>query len=191
MPAAIVLSLNALALTLVERDPQRAKLLLHEMVDRCSTPGAELPGGYLTGCLVASRLGDWGLTLALSAKTMYLYRWSLYPLQLGTCLAECARALAEEEPRVAGVLHGAAYAAFRQASSAAQLAPRSRKASVDPHANFVLAALRETGHIVAAAVGDECRRELRAQGAAMTLDEAMSYALANIEPKLFTGPVPV
>jgi predicted ATPase/class 3 adenylate cyclase len=191
MPAAIVLSLNALALTVVERDPERARSLLHEVIKRSSTPGAELPGGYLTGSLVAGRLEDWRLTLALTAKTIYLYRWNLYPLQVATCLAECARALADDEPETAGLLHGAAYAAFRQASPAAQLASRSQNAPIDPNANFVLAAQRETGDIVAAAIGDERRRELRAQGAAMSMDEAMSYALANIDPKLFTGPIPV
>jgi predicted ATPase/class 3 adenylate cyclase len=189
MPGALVLSLNALALTLVERDPEKARSLLHEVIERSGTPGAELPGGYLTGSLVAGRLGDWGLTLALTAKTMYLYRWSLYPLQVATCLAECARALADGEPEVAGVLHGAAYAAFRQASPAAQLAARSENARIDPNANFVLAAQRETGDIVAAALGGKPCRELRAQGAAMSMDEAMSYALANIDPKLFTGPI--
>jgi predicted ATPase/class 3 adenylate cyclase len=192
MPAAIVLGLNALALTLAEREPERARSLLHEVIERSSTPGAELPGGYLTGCLVASRLRDWGLALALAAKTMYLYRWSLYPLQVVTCLAQCARALADDEPQIAGVLQGAAYAAFRQASRlAAPPAPRSDDAPIDPNANFVLAAQRETGDIVAAALGDERRRELRSQGAAMSMDEAMSYALANIDRKLFTGPIPL
>jgi electron transfer flavoprotein alpha/beta subunit len=47
--------------------------------------------------------------------------------------------------------------------------------------------LRETGDLVAAAVGDERARELRRTGAAMGLDEALSYALANIDPKLLRG----
>ncbi len=41
--------------------------------------------------------------------------------------------------------------------------------------------------IVAAALGDQRRRELRTTGAAMSTDEAVSYALANIDPKLLTG----
>ncbi len=39
------------------------------------------------------------------------------------------------------------------------------------------------------ALGDERARELRRTGAAMSLDEAVSYALANIDPKLLTGPI--
>jgi hypothetical protein len=62
-------------------------------------------------------------------------------------------------------------------------------ASVGPNTNFVLGGLRETGEIVAAALGDQRRRELRTAGAAMSIDEAIAYALANINPKLLTGPV--
>ena len=58
-----------------------------------------------------------------------------------------------------------------------------------PAPTGVLAALRETGELVGAALGDQRRRELRTQGAAMSMDEAISYLLANIDPKLLTGPI--
>jgi predicted ATPase/class 3 adenylate cyclase len=189
MPSAIVLSLNALALTLVERHPERARALLHESVDRGSMPGAEISTGFLTACLVASRLRDWSLTLSLTARTMYLYRWSMPMLAAATCLAECARAFAEDRPELAGVLQGAAYAAFRRASPAPNGARRPAAVPIGPNANFVLAALRETGALVAAALGEERRGELRTAGAAMSMDEAISYALSNIDPKLLTGPI--
>jgi predicted ATPase/class 3 adenylate cyclase len=189
MPAAIVLSLNALALTLVEHDPARARAVLRESVGRSFTPGAEISAGFLTGCLVAGRLRDWDLTLALTARSLYLFRWINSPLTGATCLAECARAFADERPEVAGVLQGAAYAAFRRASPAPKGTRRSDTAPVGPNANFVLTALRETGELAAAALGDERQRELRNAGAAMSMDEAISYALANIDPKLLTGPI--
>ena len=59
----------------------------------------------------------------------------------------------------------------------------------DYSANFILTALREAGELVSAAIGEDRSRELRAEGAAMTMDDAVSYALANIDPKLLTGPV--
>jgi predicted ATPase/class 3 adenylate cyclase len=189
MPAAIVMSLNALALTLVDRDPTRARALLQESIERSCTPGEEISTGFVTGCLVAGCLRDWGFTLALAARAMYLYRWYMGALQAATCLAECARAFADDRPELAGVLQGAAYAAFQRASPAADGARRSESAPVGPNGNFVLAALRETGDLVATALGDERRRELRATGAAMSMDEAISYALANIDPKLLTGPI--
>jgi hypothetical protein len=100
----------------------------------------------------------------------------------------CARALAEDRPEVAGVLRGAAYAAYRRGSTG-QSAPDT--ARNDPSGNYLLDALREAGDIVTAALGEERRQQLRAQGAAMTLDEAVSYALANIDPELLTGPIQV
>jgi predicted ATPase/class 3 adenylate cyclase len=188
-PGAIVMSLNALALTLVERDSDRAKALLQESVERGSTPGEEISAGFTTGCLVAGRLRDWPLTLALTARSMYLYRWSMAALHAATALAECARAFAEDRPEVAGVLQGAAYGAFRRASPDPDGTRKPDTAPADPNTNFVLSALRETGDLVAAALGDERRRELRRVGASMSMDEAISYALSNIDPKLITGPV--
>jgi hypothetical protein len=87
---------------------------------------------------------------------------------------------------VAGVLQGAAYAIFRYASRIPQ---GTSAASVETDANFVLAALRETGSLVAAALGEKRARELRNEGAAMSMDEATSYALARIDRKLLTGPL--
>ena len=86
-------------------------------------------------------------------------------------------------------MHGAAYATFRRAASEAGSAGQSSTAAVGPNANFVLTAMHETGDIVAAALGDERRRELRTEGAAMSMDEAITYALANIDPNLLTGPI--
>ena len=54
---------------------------------------------------------------------------------------------------------------------------------MDAGANFVLAALRETGELVAGELGDDRRRELRVAGAAMRVDEAIAYALEHIDPK--------
>ena len=173
MPGADVLSLNAMALTLVDRDRDRARALLNESIDRAGTPGAEIPTGLLTACLVACRLHDWDLTLWLGARALYLWRWNNSLLQAATSFAQCARAFADERPDVAAVLQGAAYAAFHAAGTGAQGA-----ASAAPSgANFVLAGLRETGDIVAAALGKDRARELRAAGAAMNLDDAVDYAL--------------
>jgi len=179
MPGADVLSLNAMALTLVDRDRDRARALLNESVDRAGTPGAEIATGLLTACLVASRLSDWDLTLWLGARALYLWRWNNSLLQAATSFAQCARAFADERPEVAGVLQGAAYGAFHTAGSVTSIQGAAGAASSG--ANFVLVGLRETGDIVAAALGMDKARELRATGAAMNLDEAVDYALRHID----------
>jgi hypothetical protein len=61
--------------------------------------------------------------------------------------------------------------------------------SADDSANFILTALREARELVSAAIGKDRSGELRAGGAAMTMDDAVSYALAHINPKLLTGPI--
>ncbi|MGE5697087.1 MAG: hypothetical protein ACM4D3_18210, partial [Candidatus Sericytochromatia bacterium] len=75
MPSALVLSLNSLALALVERDPTRSRALLRESVELGTTPGEEVSSGLLTASMVAGRLRDWELTVSLSIRTMYLWRW--------------------------------------------------------------------------------------------------------------------
>jgi hypothetical protein len=189
MPGAIVLSLNALALALVDGDPARARSVLRDSIELASTPGQEVSSGVLTACLVAGRLRDWKLALALTGKTMRLWRWNVALMQGGPCLGLCARALAEDRPEVAGVLRGASYAAYAQASPAAVTGRRADTASPAPQVNFNLAALQEAGEIISAALGDERRRELRERGAAMTMDEAIAYAVANIDPNVLSGPV--
>jgi hypothetical protein len=59
MPTAIVLTLNSLAMSLVERDPVRARAVLGESLVRTIGMGEDLWGGLLTACMVAGRLRDW------------------------------------------------------------------------------------------------------------------------------------
>jgi predicted ATPase len=188
MPGALVISLNSMAMALAERDPHRAKALLHESVVLASTPGQEVATGFLMAALVATRLSEWKVALALSARTMVLWRWVQTLMAAAPCLGVCARALAEVDPEAAGVLRGAAYAAYRRGSTG-QSSPATVRGN--PGVNYLLAALREAGDIVTAALGEERRQQLRARGAAMALDEAVSYALAHIDPKLLTSPIPV
>ncbi len=188
MPAAKMLSLISLALVLADRDPHRARAVLREGVDEAGT-GEGFSGGFLiTAGLASGRLHDWDLTLQFAARSMKLDRWATAPVQGATNLAGCARGLAEEQPEVAGVLRGAAYAAFKEANPRAE-SSSPQASPVEPNANFLLVALRETGDLVTAALGEDRRRELGAEGAAMSADEAVSFALANIDPKLLSGPI--
>ena len=182
MPGAIVQSLNALALALAEHDPVGSRAALMESIERGNWYMEDVSGIFVTGCMVAGRLRDWPLTLDLAARGMRMWRWDMSPLWAAICLAECARALADDKPEVAGVLRGAAYATFQQASPNGD-STRPPDTRVDTSSNFVIAALRETGDLVAAALGVDRRRELGAAGAAMSMDDAVSYALEHVEPQ--------
>ncbi|WP_457143162.1 hypothetical protein [Mycobacterium sp. URHB0021] len=84
-------------------------------MELATSPGQEISSGILTACLLAGRLRDWELAVALTRQAMSLWRWGVALLQSGPRLALCARALAEKRPEVARVLRGAAYAAFGHA----------------------------------------------------------------------------
>jgi hypothetical protein len=116
---------------------------------------------------------------------MYVWRWNMVAtLQAAPFLAFCARALTQDQPELAGLLQGAAYAAFR--SETTSLWPqREDTASPDDSAHFLRKVLRETNDLVVAALGEGRSRELRDAGLAMSTDEAISNALANIDPQLF------
>ncbi len=186
MPSALVISLNALAMALTENDPQRAKAVLSEIAELASAPGQEVATGILLASMVATRLGDWTTALALAGRNLLLWRGVQAIMSAAPSLAICARALAEDRPEAAGVLRGAAYEAYHRGSVGhAQAAKGPDGSSV----NYLVEGLREAGDLVTVALGDERRQQLRGQGAAMTLDEAVSYALSNIDPKLLTGPI--
>jgi len=189
MPGAIGIALNCLALTLVDSDPDRARALLRESAHRSTQPGQEIAPALITAAMAAGRLGDWNLALALAGRAMYMYRGIMNPLHSAPCFAECARALVDDRPEVAAVLHGAAYSAFRLAAPSVDGEGRSAAVGPGTRNNMVFQALRETHERLVAAVGEERARELRRTGAAMGLDEAVSYALAHIDPKLLTGPI--
>jgi predicted ATPase/class 3 adenylate cyclase len=190
MPGAVGLCLNSVALALATEDPDRSRAFLKESVELTGKPGEEVASGLLTACVVAGRLRDWDLTLALTARMLLLTRWFNNPAVTGPCLALCARALASEKPEIGGVLQGAGYTTFRQGSGASD-ATRRPDTRNGPNPNFLITALHETGDLVAGAFGAQRAHELRRTGAAMSMDEAVSYALANVDPRLLTGPITV
>ncbi|WP_264073185.1 hypothetical protein, partial [Mycolicibacter minnesotensis] len=144
----------------------------------------EMSTAVMTASLVAGRLRDWELTLKLAVQSLRLWRWVDSPMQSAPTLALCARALSDRRPEAAGLIRGAAYAAFHSASLDDSAVP-TRHVSGSSDVNFILRALREAGDLVAAALGDAKRQELRRAGAAMTTDEAISFALATAEQKTF------
>jgi hypothetical protein len=185
MPSALVISLNVMAMVLADSDPDQAKAILSESAELASKPGQEVATGLLLAAMGAMRLRDWDTALALAARSLTLWRGVQALMNAAPSLAVCARALAEQRPEAAGVIRGAAYTAYHR-GSAGQPQPKGPDGS---SVNYLVEGLREAGDLVAAVLGDERRRQLRARGAAMTLDEAVSYALSNIDPRLLAEPI--
>ena len=186
MPGAIVVSLNAMAMTLVDEDPVRARALLQESIEGTQTPDGEITQAFITACMVAAQLRDWSLTLRLVARSMYVWRWNMVAsLQAAPFLALCARAVAEDRPEMSGVLMGAAYTAFRHETPTVRI-EATLPAPAEDDLRLFPTVLRETNELLDSAFGEVRKRELHDAGAAMSTDEAISYTLANIDAPLLT-----
>ena len=175
-----------LALALVDaRSRTRPRRLFEEGIERSadtwrgsssgSSPHAWSPAGYQ----------DWNLTLNLGRSLDATWSAGSWPAA-GRAVpgTVCARAR-RESARGRRCPAGSGLRAF-QARGRPTPAPGQRSGSRTrrPQRQLRLdGAARDVGDIVAAALGDERARELRAdREAAMSMDEAVYYALANIDP---------
>jgi len=178
MPRLIVLAKSALANALAERDPERAQALLRESIDLASTYSEDAP--ILTQMtFAAARLRDSGLTLDFAARTLPRLHWNGDQPMLAAVLNLVAWALRDIEPETAAVLQGSA----RHLALAITLSyetTRLNDGDGSPGArSFIRDMRREATVRLAAALGDERLRELRAQGEAMDPDEVVRCAIAS------------
>jgi hypothetical protein len=180
---AIVTALAALASGLARTDPARAGVLLAEAVETMDRSGSENIGEATQAAIVAARLGDWPLTLRLARRAIPLLHWtaSLPPL-LGA-FNVAALALAGARPDTAARLQGAARGIAR--TLAVNRGPPLPGAVAAPaSAGFVTELRREATRWLSATLGDEVLNQCRREGEEMGLDDAVAYALAEIDAAL-------
>ena len=104
----IVGSLAASAASLADHDPQRARALLRESIEIRAALGYEQTFESTQAVLVASRIGDWTLTLELASRSIRGLHWlGDEPLCAGI-LNVVARAVASSDPEGAAVIQGGA-----------------------------------------------------------------------------------
>jgi predicted ATPase/class 3 adenylate cyclase/DNA-binding CsgD family transcriptional regulator len=184
-PLATALASTQLANVIAHESPEQATALLISSVETFGRPGQEMPLFMSAASVVALELGQTGLAMAIGTRVLGLTRWQPEPALSGGQLACCARGAADSDPETAGVLVGAAYAAFRLG---AQNATSSPDATSHQRVNPFVQALRETNKIVAGALGQDQARARRSQGLDMNLDDATTYALTHINaPPVLTA----
>jgi predicted ATPase/class 3 adenylate cyclase len=157
-------ALAVLAVVLVRTDPDQSRTLIDESVALQDALGALVlnENALVMAFVVSALLGEHEQALRLAARGLDrgLSMLNTYCL----CLETTAEAVAFDEPHVAAVLHGAVdqfVPSLTQTEPGATLRKRATEALAT--------------HL------DETRvSELRAQGAAMTEDEATAYALDAI-----------
>ena len=180
---AIVAALAALASALARTDPPRARALLAEAIETMERSGSENTAEPTQAAIVAARLGDWPLTLRMARQGIPMLHWTAsLPTLLGA-FNVAALALAEARPDAAARLQGAARGIARTLVvnhgpplTAAVAAPAS--------AGFVTELRREATQRLSATLGYEVLDQRRREGEEMGLDDAVAYALAEIDAAL-------
>jgi predicted ATPase/class 3 adenylate cyclase len=198
MPSAIAANLTFQSMALAETDPMTARQLLSDAV-------ATSPGSWnvlQTECTAAGRLGEWELLIGLAQKLFWLDKRSgvvSHEILLGL-FNFVARALCSHDPEAAAVLQGAVLI-LTQPTGSTQ--PRSddqqpghgivgvtSRPQENPFGDFMRQVRRECTSTLVNAVGDQRLRQLRAQGAAMTREQASAFALARVDQYLDEHPTP-
>ena len=184
-PAAVAHGLIALAGTLAESDPARARAALDEGLQLRAT--FDLSDTDALQCtLVAARITDWALVLRLGRDALHYFLWTGERSFTSGLMNALARALAPCDPESAAVLQGAT----RRLVVGAERPSAGRAIAVDATAAmgpatgpvpFFIEIRRQATAIIREALGDDRMRALRAQGEAMDPDDALQYALAVVE----------
>jgi hypothetical protein len=188
-PLAISFNLVSLAQVLASDDPDQARALLDESVQLEATLGFESPSQLSAIVFAAAFLAAWPTALHATSRLLHHQLRSgtaTTPTFLAGILNLAARGLAEDRPEPAAVIQGAVAVVLRG------ITPRGAGPDTRPSEQpgtiieFVAGARRDATQLIVAALGEPRMRELRAEGAALTEDQAYTYARAHIDEYLAT-----
>jgi hypothetical protein len=137
----------------------------------------------LTGAvLVSGRFADWRLVLRTARRAVPLAHWQNERSYIVGIFTVVTLALADSRPDTAAVLQGAARSMARTWAAAQNTSePQS---SNRPRAGHVTAFRREANRRLSLALSDEDLQRHRQRGEAMDQDQAVVYALTEIDRAL-------
>jgi hypothetical protein len=187
MPYVLITALLVLGNALADTDPDRARACLDESLDRSAVLGYENTNTLVLAFVLVSRLDDAPATLGTAGTTIRQLHWARQAVWLSAGLNVVARALVTTRPDAAAIIQGAARAItlktldMRGESNviAALAGPTSRTRD-----RLFTKVRRETTGLLAAVLGEERLRQLRAEGEAMDEDRAITYTLDQIAKAL-------
>ncbi len=183
MPTLIALSLQVLASALADTEPDRARALLAEGLDGTEHLGYEQSTELTSGCIIAARLEDRRRVLELARRAIPLQHWQGRPAFVVGLFNLAAFALVDARPSTSAVLHGAARTIARSWTST-QTAPGTPPTPAPPRAGFLNDVRRDAARRLAAALPDMELNRLRREGELMDQDQAVAYAVAEIDAAL-------
>jgi len=157
-PALIAASLLAVGAAVADTDPEQARACLRESRELSATLGYQNPMGLTWEAAIAFLVGDQAATLDLGRRAIHGLEWGVDRIRVGIVLYMIAAALTAIRPEAAAIIQGAA------------------EAHAIKTGEWIVELITST---VAAALGEERARELRARGADMDWDQAVDYTLTQ------------
>jgi predicted ATPase/class 3 adenylate cyclase/tetratricopeptide (TPR) repeat protein len=159
-PRTIAFALTWTGALLNLTEPQRALAVLHEALELGAGLGRLSQGAAtLAAALAATRTGHRREAIDLYTTCIDTYHWAGMRPYLGNALGGTAQLLADTEPEAAAILRGAA-------ETLGGIWREGAFVELDQHATAT----------IDSTLGTARHRELNARGAAMTEDEAVTYA---------------
>jgi predicted ATPase/class 3 adenylate cyclase len=156
-PALIATALLEVGAAVVETDPGQARACLRESRELSAALGYQKARDLVWAAGIAFLLNDRAATLELGGSAIRGLQRGGDRLRMGITLHMIAGALTTTRPDAAAIILGAAEAHVIEGARTAQV----------------------IGSAVAAALGEERARELRARGADMEWDQAVAYTLTQ------------
>ena len=147
--------------------------------------GYESPSQQSGKVFAAARLAAWRTALHATSRVLHhqLRSGQTQPIFLAGILNLAARGLAEPRPEPAAVIQGMVGVVLRRVTQATDGGERLQTGTI---VAFIAGTRRDATQLVVAALGESRMRELRAEGAAMTEDQACAYARTHIDEYLAT-----
>jgi len=186
-PVGIAENLTILAATLVADDPTRARALLRESAQIRATfgPPDRMLGLVVPALLCAAGLEDWDEVFEYVPAAIRGLHWRGERTRLAAVLIAVARAVVAAAPESAAVLQGAAISLALTPSgprgSGTDRAPTSASGesaeAVIPDVGIISTLIRGTNAELGRALDEELLGELRAEGVAMSEENAVALAL--------------
>jgi hypothetical protein len=189
-PIPVTRNLLGLAEALALDDPHQARVLLDESLQLAATLGYETPSLLNHAVFMSGRLAAWPTTLRTANRALHhqLRSGGTAPVLLVGILTLVARGLAEPRPEPAAVIQGTIGIVLHRATPNTATHATDASAPTNTVATFIAGVRHDTTQLIVAALGEPRMRELRAQGAAMTEDQAYNYARTHIDDYLATNP---
>jgi hypothetical protein len=187
MPYVLITALLVLGIALADTDPDQARACLDESLDRGAALGYENANTLGLTFVLVSRLDDARATLEIAGSTIRQLHWARQRVWLTGSLNVVARALVTTRPDAAAIIQGANRAITLQTldrsvdSEATPTGPVPRSRATG---GIFVEVRRETTRLLAAALGQERLRQLRAEGQAMEDERAVAYTLDQIAKAL-------